>query len=280
MPSNESRLAAAVLDHIRRGDRRQTPATIIAAMRSVHGATNHQTRKAIKKLLGTQELAYSYEMGCSFLIENTQRPWQASPRIWVSPPQCATPEHISPEAVLVRLQAGLAFGSDGHPTTKLCLKALDSLFGSDIGGCCFSGAAIDIGTGSGILALVAALFGSPRVLALDTDPCAREEAKRNVALNHLDQQIRVSGVSFAEIGDTHHLIIANLRFPTLIRMIPWAADHLHPEGNVIVSGFLREEGQALETRFRDLGLAPRWKRDEKRWAGGCFAWSGAQKPKF
>jgi ribosomal protein L11 methyltransferase len=280
MLSIDRRLSAAVLDHIRRANRRQTPATVIEAMRCVHGVSSRQTRRAIKKLLLSQNLAYSYEMGCSFLIQNTQRPWQASPRIWVCPSQCAKPEHVSPDAVLVRLQAGAAFGSDGHPTTKLCLQALDYLFGREMEGCCFSGAAIDIGTGSGILALVAALFGSPKVLALDTDPCAREEAAGNVALNGLNQQIRIGADSFAKIGDVHHLIMANLRFPTLMGMLPWVADRLHPEGKIIVSGFLREESPALERRFRDVGLAPCWEGDEKRWAGGCFAWSGVQKPKI
>lgn len=280
VPPSKDELVTAVLNYIRRAQRRQTPTAVASAMRKALGASRPQIREAIAFLLKNQELLYSYEMGCSFLSPNTQRPWQASSRTWIIPPKCTLPKQPPPDAVQVRLQPGVAFGYDGHPTTKLCLQALDHLSGSEGQGGCFNGAAIDIGTGSGILALVAALFGCPSVLALDTDPCARQEAAANVALNRCQHLVRVSGASFEEIGDRFYLILANLRFPTLIQMLPWAAQHLHSDGRIIVSGYLRSEDPALETRFIKAGFTRCWSGVENRWGGSCFAWKGAEAAEF
>jgi ribosomal protein L11 methylase PrmA len=190
------------------------------------------------------------------------------------------PEQLPSDVIHVRLQAGAAFGSEGHPTTRLCLQALDHLSGSEGQGGCFGGAAVDIGTGSGVLALVAAMFGCPTVLALDTDPCARREAAANVALNHCQHLIHISEAPFDQIGDSFHLILANLRFPTLVQLLPWAAHHLHPEGRIVVSGYLQSESPSLETRFDKAGFARCWCGVENRWAGSCFAWKGAEPAVF
>jgi ribosomal protein L11 methyltransferase len=280
MSLSERYLAEAILKHIRQSLRRQTPTAVAMALQKSYGASRRQIRDAISLLLTQQELVYAYEMGCSFLIENTLRAWQATAHIWISPPQHTLLNYLSSETIHVRLQPGGAFGSDGHPSTRLCLQALDHLYVHKKRQRCFVGPAIDIGTGSGILAIVAARFGSPSILALDIDPCARNEATCNVALNRCQDRIRVSGNSYKECINRFHLILANLRLPTLMHMLPWAVNHLHPEGRMIMSGYLLEESPSLDARCDQLGLTPTWDGFEKRWAGGCFAWKGSQRPNF
>jgi ribosomal protein L11 methyltransferase len=273
---SEGRLCAAVRAYVRRAERRQTPAEIAATIGKLEKASIRSVRGAIKRLLSRQDLVYAYEMGCSFLIENTHRPWRASPRIWILPPERSHPEILDPSEVVIRMQAGASFGGDGHPTTRLCLQALDHLSGGSRDRTCFRGPALDIGTGSGVLALAAAKLGSPSVLALDTDPCARWEASANVALNHLESRIRIGPGPFEQLTEGYHLILANLRYPTLLRLLPWARRHLDAAGRLVVSGFLKTEAPALEAHFRAGGLALRWSGSRKRWAAGSFALNGAE----
>ncbi|MDJ0784969.1 MAG: 50S ribosomal protein L11 methyltransferase [Desulfosarcinaceae bacterium] len=270
-PDTEHPLRAAVLDHIRTAARRQTTAMVITAVCRATGAARRSVRAAISHLLEQQDLMYSYELGCSFLVENTLRPWRATPQIWVAPPDHTPPEPLSPDAIILRLQSGAAFGGEGHATTRLCLLALDYLFQTQSHRPCYSGPAIDVGTGTGILAIAAAKRGSPLVTALDIDACARAEAVSNIALNQLSHRVQVGGASYDTIANTFTLMLANLRTPTLIRLLSWAALHLATEGRIVVSGFLRTESHTVAAHFRAAGLRQCWSAVEKRWAGACFA---------
>ncbi|WP_151735911.1 50S ribosomal protein L11 methyltransferase [Paenibacillus tengchongensis] len=111
------------------------------------------------------------------------KPLRVSERLTIKPTwEEYTPS--SPEERIIELDPGMAFGTGTHPTTALCLRALEKHIsgGEEV---------IDVGTGSGILAVGAVLLGSGPVLALDLDPVAVESARQNVALNGLEQAITV-----------------------------------------------------------------------------------------
>ena len=270
MSVSENDLQAAVMAHIRRSERRQTSAAVTTAVCRGHGVTPKRVRSSIRSLLNAQRLIYSYEMGCSFLLENTHRCWRPTANIWILPPECSPPTPPDPKAIVVQLETGAAFGSGDHPTTLLCLRALDHLYRKNPHQSCLKGSGIDIGTGSGILALVAAKMGSRSILALDTDPCAREESRSNVSLNHLAHCVRVEDSPFGEIVDSFSLILANLRFPTLLKMLPWAKEHLLSEGRMVISGYLVAEMDRLKAQFEAADLHMCWCATHKRWAAGMF----------
>lgn len=270
MTISQEDLQERVLAHIRNSERRQTSATVTATLCRDKALTQRRLRAAIRSLVNGQHLIYTYEMGCSFLIENTQRCWQPTPHIWILPPKCSLPQIPASDAIVVRLAAGAAFGSGEHPTTILCLQALEHLYCHDPERTSLMGAGIDIGTGSGILAMVAARMGGRSVLALDTDPCAREETRTNLSLNHLSHLVDVGAAPFEDISRSFDLIIANLRYPTLLKMLPWAREHLREEGRMVISGCLVEEMPRLKARFKAVGLQMCWSASRKRWAAGVF----------
>lgn len=267
-------LQEQVLAHIRNSERRQTSATVTGRICRDHGQRPRRVRAAIRTLVDSQHLIYSYEMGCSFLMENTQRCWQPTPHIWILPPNCSFPTPPASDAIVVHLAAGAAFGSGEHPTTILCLQALDHLYSGDGGRAFLKGDGIDIGTGSGILAMVAAHMGCRSILALDTDPCAREETRTNLSLNQLNQIVEVGATPFDEISQSYDLIMANLRYPTLLKMLPWVREHLRVEGRMVISGCLVEEIPRLKASFEAVGLKMDWGASRKRWAAGVFVLSG------
>ena len=174
----------------------------------------------------------------------------------------------SPGDVVIELDPGMAFGTGLHPTTRLCLEALErlSLRGKRV---------LDVGTGSGILAIAAARLGAREVLALDVDQMAVEVARRNVLFNGVETQVRVEWGSPlpSEPGcprtklepNGWDLILANILAEVIVEMAGELAVALSPGGLLISSGIVAgKEGEVL-TAFKTRGLALRELRREEDW---------------
>jgi ribosomal protein L11 methyltransferase len=131
---------------------------------------------------------------------------------------------------------------------------------------------LDIGTGSGILAIAASSLGASTITALDIDACARSEARLNVDLNTGAEGVQVSDQPLSSFNDRFDLVIANLRLPTLVALSEWVASHLAPSGCLVVSGFKDEEQDRLFACYADQGFQSLW---QKELAGWCSAFFGA-----
>jgi len=161
------------------------------------------------------------------------------------------------------IDAGTAFGTGRHETTSGCLIALDRLARR---GCRFQ-RVLDLGCGSGILALAAAKLWQPSVLAADSDKEAVRVARLNLAINGAEQwvaAVRSQGYGGAAIRQRSpfDLILSNILARPLCRMAPSLARHLAPGGRAVLSGFLRsQETDVLEAHRRrglDLDFALRF----------------------
>jgi ribosomal protein L11 methyltransferase len=155
-----------------------------------------------------------------------------------------------PGELVIELDPGMAFGSGLHPTTRLCLEALEDHL--------HPGASVlDVGTGSGILAIAAARLGADHVLALDTDRVAVQVARDNVLLNHVESVVDVELGTIPIPADrtvrrcdfvhvpTADLVLANILAETIIQLAPAWATSLNPEGTLIASGIIAERGDAV-----------------------------------
>ncbi len=168
-------------------------------------------------------------------------------RLWVVP----TWEQptLDPEAIPIRLDPGMAFGSGLHPSTRLCLHLLEDYLPP--------GAAIaDIGTGSGILAIAAAKLGAARVLAVDHDPVALEVARANAGQNQVSDKVDVVlGHLLEPVTDPVALILANLTADLLIELAPGTSPRLCHGGVLIASGIAAPRTGEVRDAFRRGGLA-------------------------
>jgi ribosomal protein L11 methyltransferase len=181
-------------------------------------------------------------------------------------------EAYEPEAgqVVVRLEPGMAFGTGLHPSTRLCLQALESYLAP---GC----TVLDVGTGSGILAIAAAKLGARSVLAIDTDPVAVAVAHQNVADNGVSQQVAVrrgslvgeSSQGWMSQRDSHEggdsppylvqegefdLVLVNILAPVIMGMAPGLAARTGPEGRVIASGIIDSQEPDVVRSLRRHGF--------------------------
>lgn len=166
-------------------------------------------------------------------------PMQFGDRLWICPSWKAPPD---PSAVNLLLDPGLAFGTGTHPTTAMCLQAID---GMDLDGC----SVVDYGCGSGILGIAALRLGSKRLLAVDNDPQAllatEANAERN-GVNGADLLIALPD-SYDEAPWLHgcNLVIANILAGPLAELAPTLTDFLAPGGRLILAGLLETQAQAL-----------------------------------
>lgn len=158
------------------------------------------------------------------------------------------------EEVLIRLDPGMAFGTGDHPTTRLCLEALESHLrpAQDV---------LDLGTGSGILAIAAALLGALRVVAVDTDPMAVDAARQNVALNGVEGQVQVLAGSLGaarrlpgRADARFDMILANMTTATITELAPDLAPALAPGGTLIASGISEHRAGACRAALENAGL--------------------------
>ena len=150
---------------------------------------------------------------------------------------------------IVRLLDAPAFGTGMHPTTAMCLAALDDeLNGPPIA------RALDIGTGSGILALAALAAGVPRVTALDIDSDAVRAAAANARLNGMRERCDLVLGSIDAVAHAYPLVLANVLTAPLVAMAPALVRTLAPGGRLIVSGVRASLRAEVEQAYRRIGM--------------------------
>ncbi|MCL5283838.1 MAG: 50S ribosomal protein L11 methyltransferase [Armatimonadetes bacterium] len=166
--------------------------------------------------------------------------------------------------LVVRLDPGMAFGTGGHPTTRLCLVALEKWAKE-------GDLAVDIGTGSGILALAAARLGARQVYATDIDTLPREVAAKNVILNELVRQVTVFKPEDLQqrLADDYprrpDLVIANIIADTIIELAPIVYQTLRTGGIFIASGIVEEREPDVIRCLSDAGYELVEKMDDEMW---------------
>jgi len=175
--------------------------------------------------------------------------------LWVDVP-------LQPGDVEIALDPGMAFGTGTHPTTQLCLEALDDLMQPGL-------QVLDLGTGSGILAVGAAKLGAVHVLALDNDPVAVEVALENIAQNGVADRITVQEGSLETVVTSARrfdLIVVNILARIIIAMCDQhLGDTVRPGGRAIFSGIIEEQGDDVEAALRRTGLTPYRRRIQGDW---------------
>jgi len=162
---------------------------------------------------------------------------------------------------VIRIDPGPAFGTGQHATTRMCLEAMEKIVRADE-----SWTLLDVGTGSGILAMYGAMLGAKRIFAIDTDPEALRWAKQNIELNGLTGSIELSSIIIEKIEDSFSLLVANLILGEILEIFPHFPRILNPKGLLILSGILEEQVKRVKSVLDSHGLCEHEILFQEEWA--------------
>ena len=164
--------------------------------------------------------------------------------------------------VILDLDPGMAFGTGLHPTTRLCLAGVESTADRGL----IDGARVlDVGCGSGILAIAAAKLGAAHVLGVDTDPIAVEATIANGARNGLAERIVARAGSLPSGERPHDVVLANLIASVLIALAAQLRDELRPGGTLLASGIFVDREADVRDAFASAGLEVTGRTAEGDW---------------
>jgi ribosomal protein L11 methyltransferase len=200
-----------------------------------------------------------------------KRHWQPDPvgqrllilPAWLEPPA----EHSG--RLLIRMDPGSAFGTGSHPTTRLCLEALEEA-AAQRGGSLAGLQVADLGCGSGVLGLAALQLGASAVAAVDTDSLAVRATAANAALNGLETGMTVAHGSADRLADLlagrpADLLLCNILAPVIEVLAPTFTALLAPGGRGWLSGLLTDQAPALQAVLADLGWQSALVASQERW---------------
>jgi ribosomal protein L11 methyltransferase len=171
------------------------------------------------------------------LTQSQFAPIHIGKNIWVVPSWHEAPD---PDALILELDPGLAFGTGSHPTTRLCMEWLEAHPAPQ-------GAVLDYGCGSGILAIVAKKLGAADVTGVDIDPQAIESARANSSRNHCEVEYYLPDafVKSYHADQRFDIVVANILSSPLILMAPMLSGRVAPGGALILSGVLARQAQEV-----------------------------------
>ena len=176
-----------------------------------------------------------------------KKSWQpvaVGQRFIIAPPWSEIPE--GQDRIVVRIEPGMAFGTGTHETTRLCLAAIEKFFGG--------GSFLDVGTGTGILAIAAAkLFPDAHIEACDTDAEAITIARENARLNGVPEHITFLVGTIEDATPSEDLVCANLTADVIVPMLPSLLSVTC--GHLILSGILDTQLNSLKVRLQECGVS-------------------------
>jgi ribosomal protein L11 methyltransferase len=168
----------------------------------------------------------------------------------------------APDDVVLALDPGMAFGTGLHPTTRLCLAGVEALADR---GVLDAARVLDVGCGSGILAIAALKLGAASALGVDTDPIAIEATTANALRNALARRIRAREGSLPSGEAPFDVVLANLIAGVLVPLAGPLRDELRPDGTLLASGIFIDREAEVRGAFEAAGLHVTGRSDEGEW---------------
>lgn len=157
------------------------------------------------------------------------------------------------EDIILELDPGMAFGTGTHATTRLCLEALEALM-FEKPPQAEEHTVLDVGCGSGLLGIAAALLGAKKVVSIDIDPVAVQVTNENAAINRVTPLIHASETPLEHLDGCFSVVLANILAEALVSMRSALTARVAPEGALILSGILVEREEFVRAGFADQPL--------------------------
>jgi len=168
--------------------------------------------------------------------------------------------------IVIEIDPGMAFGTGQHPSTRMCIKALEDILLKDRS--IEKWKALDVGTGTGILGISCAKLGAEKVVCLDIDSKALEISRKNIAINRVEDRVEIINEDVLMCDDTFDLIVANLTAETLLKLRSHLISIVGTGGYLIISGIIDQDRTVIEEGFLTNNVTLHSVITEKEWV--CY----------
>jgi ribosomal protein L11 methyltransferase len=158
-----------------------------------------------------------------------------------------------PGDLVIQIDPGMAFGTGAHPTTRMCLETLERICFDECDGK-LPASVLDVGTGSGVLSIAAALMGASKITAVDIDPEAVQVTIENLELNGVASLVAASTTNLCDIPGEYGVVVANILAEELVRLSAQLTAKVASDGWLILSGILTEKEEFVCAGFPGLTL--------------------------
>ncbi len=168
--------------------------------------------------------------------------------------------------IVIEIDPGMAFGTGQHPSTRMCMEALENILLKDR--TIEKWRVLDVGTGTGILGISCAKLGAQRIVCLDVDPKAVEIAGKNAAINRVEDRVEIIEQDVSMYDDTFDLIVANLTAKMLLKFGTHLISMVERGGYLVISGIIDQDRKVIEEHFLTEDVALHSVIAEKEWV--CY----------
>lgn len=253
---------AFLVNTVQESTRSLTPTELIAELSREYGVTRRDAKAHLTLCVAENHLTYRQVLGRTVVVRSLNRYHDLAPGVVLCPPHL--PAH--PEKPhCITMNEGISFGNGTHPTTRLCAELLVGISGT-VGGWT---SALDLGTGTGVLSLLAVKLGARHVDATEIDPIALHDARENTRLNACSTQVSLYHADLFTASENYQLVTANLRYPTLVSLRDEINRWTAPSADLILSGIKEgEEERVLSVYARHFDLT--CQKTSKGWVGLSF----------
>ncbi len=263
-------LKSRILTYLDDSASRVTPRDLEKKMAKEQAIPRQQLRGFIHRLLSEGLITYTYDFGRTFIEISYNQPVRIARSIVLKPPRI-TYASSQPEDIVIELAHGVSFGTGRHPTTRLALSGMEYILRRmDFFDDSHKSAALDIGTGSGVLAIAAVQWGFKTADATEIDACACNEARKNVRLNGLGDRITVHHLDQPSLKTGYGLITANLRTPTLKGLYPLVYRLSDVNSAIVLSGIMETEMSGIVDTYTQHDFKCIWQSTQQEWAALAF----------
>jgi ribosomal protein L11 methyltransferase len=192
------------------------------------------------------------------------KPLRVSKNIVIKP----TWERYTPAGrdIVIEIDPGMAFGTGQHPSTRMCLEAIEDILLKDRGGKKWR--VLDVGTGTGILGISCAKLGAERVVCVDIDKKAAAIARENAMINNVADRVEIINRDVNSINEPFNIIVANLTAKILVRLRDHLMSLIEKDGYLVISGIIDQNKTDIEAHFLKGAFAVHQIISEKEWV--CY----------
>ncbi|WP_300672040.1 50S ribosomal protein L11 methyltransferase [Desulfoluna sp.] len=254
-----SRVDALMVDHVHQRTQSLTPTDLLSVMMASQGVNRRSAKASLTRCVENNLLTYRQQLGRTVVVPSLNCYYPLVSGVVLAPPHLPG---LRDGTHCISMKEGISFGNGTHPTTRLCAGLMVAASQNGIRW----QQALDLGTGTGVLSLLALKLGCDHVDATEIDPIAMHDARENALFNDFSHRLTVYHADGFCSVTLYQMVTANLRYPTLVSLKGTITSWVDTGGDLILSGIKEGEEERVKAVYSS-SFVLKDEKSSKGWVG-------------